>query len=143
MAVTSQYPLCPMSNFQASVRSSAMGRWKAAYLCRSSTIFRPISSCFRYLEVDLLKNALNNGRHTNYVNLINLQHPVPGIKDLTAEVEFYSSVPAERASPNIYTADFALEYLVSPRLQIDAGINVGLNKAAPKLQAYTGISYRF
>lgn len=94
-------------------------------------------------EVDVLKNANNNGRHTNYVNLINLQHPVPGVKDLTAEVEFYSSVAAERASPNIYTADFALEYLVNSHLQLDGGLNVGLNKAAPKLQAYTGISYRF
>ena len=57
-------------------------------------------------EFDALKNAANNGRHANFVNLINLSHPVPGIKDLTAEVEFFSSVSAERLSPDIYTGGF-------------------------------------
>ena len=94
-------------------------------------------------EFDALKNAANNGRHANFVNLINLSHPVPGIKDLTAEVEFFSSVSAERLSPDIYTADFALAYLVNPKLQLDLGLNVGLNAAAPDLQVYSGISYRF
>ena len=94
-------------------------------------------------EFDVLKNAANNGRHANFVNLINLSHPVPGIKDLTASAEFFSSVSAERLSPDIYTADFALSYLVNPKLQLDIGLNVGLNRAAPNLQAYSGVSYRF
>ena len=94
-------------------------------------------------EFDVLKNAADNGRHANFVNLVNLTHPVPGIKDLTAAVEFYSSVSAERLSPDIYTADFALSYILTPKVQLDLGINVGLNRAAPNLQAYSGISYRF
>ena len=94
-------------------------------------------------EFDALKNAANSGRHANFVNLVNLAHPVPGIKDLTAAVEFFSSVSAERQSPDIYTADFALSYMVTKTLQLDGGINVGLNRAAPNLVAYTGISYRF
>ena len=94
-------------------------------------------------EFDVLKNAADNGRHANFVNLVNLTHPVPGIKDLTAAVEFYSSVSAERLSPDIYTVDFALSYILTPKVQLDLGINVGLNRAAPNLQAYSGISYRF
>jgi hypothetical protein len=94
-------------------------------------------------EFDLLKNAATTARHANFVNIVNVVHPVPGIKDLTAAVEFYSSVSAERLSPDIYTADFALSYMVNPRLQLDAGVNIGLNRAAPNLQAYTGIAYRF
>ncbi len=94
-------------------------------------------------EFDVFKNALNSGRHANFSNLINLSHPVPGIKDLTFAAEFFASVSAERASPDIYTADFALSYLVNPQLQLDLGTNVGLNKEAPDVQVYTGISYRF
>ncbi len=94
-------------------------------------------------EFDALKNANNSGRHANFTNLVNISHPVPGIKNLTAFAEVFASVPAERASPNVYTADFALAYLVNPSLQLDAGTNVGLNRAAPDIQVYTGISVRY
>ena len=94
-------------------------------------------------EFDAFKNALNSGRHVNYANLVNLSHPVPGIKDLTVAAEFFASVSSERASPDIYTADFALTYLVNPQLQLDLGTNIGLNRDAPDIQVYTGVSYRF
>ena len=94
-------------------------------------------------EFDALKNANDSRRHANFVNLINLSHEVPGIKGLTAYAEFYSSISAEKASPDMYTADFAVSYLVSKQMQLDAGINFGLNRDAPKLQAYSGVSYRF
>ena len=94
-------------------------------------------------EFDALKNANNNGRHANFTNLINISHPVPGVKDLTILAEFYASVPDDRALPNIYTADFALAYLVAPQLQLDAGTNIGLNRAAPDVQVYAGVSTRF
>ena len=94
-------------------------------------------------EFDILKNANDNGRHANFTNLVNISHEVPGVKDLTFLAEFFASVPAERGLPNIYTADFALAYLVNPKLQLDIGTNVGLNRAAPDLQVYTGISVKF
>ena len=94
-------------------------------------------------EFDALKNAANSGRHANFVNLINISHAVPGITDLTVLAEFYSSVSAEKLSPDIYTADFALAYLVNPKLQLDVGVNIGLNQAAPAYQVYSGISFRF
>ena len=94
-------------------------------------------------EFDVLKNALNNGHHANFTNLINLSHPVPGIKDLTASAELYASVPAEEASPDIITADFALAYLVTPRVQLDLGTIIGINRAAPGIQLFTGISVKF
>ena len=94
-------------------------------------------------EFAVLKNATDNGRHATFTNLINLSHPVPGIKDLTVSAEFYASVSAERASPDIYTADFALAYLVTPRVQLDLGTIVGLNRAAPARQVFFGISVKF
>ena len=94
-------------------------------------------------EFDALKNISNNGRHANFTNLVNLSHPVPGIKDLTAFAEFFASVPAERSLPNIYTADFALAYAITKNLEIDLGTNIGLNRAAPNLQIYSGGTVRF
>ncbi len=94
-------------------------------------------------ELDALRNSDNPGTHVAFTNIVNLTHPVPGIKDLTATVEFYSSVLTERHTPDIYTFDTALAYLVQPDLQLDIGANIGLNRGAPDYQIYSGVAHRF
>jgi hypothetical protein len=42
-----------------------------------------------------------------------------------------------------YSADVSLAYLVNKNLQLDAGANFGLNREAPDLELYTGVSVRF
>ena len=92
-------------------------------------------------EIDILKNGANNGKHANFVNLVNLSHAIYG--DLTGSVELASQVTGDRGSTNAYTADFALSYALTPTLQLDAAAYVGLNRDAPRLTLYTGISRRF
>jgi hypothetical protein len=94
-------------------------------------------------EVDALKNANDNGRHANFLNLVNLNHPVPGIKNLSAAIEFFSSVGTDPNTPPIYTLYTALIYLLTPNVQLDGGVDFGLNKAAPNLQVFMGLSQRF
>ena len=94
-------------------------------------------------ELDVLKNANDSGRHPNFVNLINLNHPVPGIKNLSASIEFFSSIGTDVNTPPIYTLDTALIYAVTDNVQLDCGVDFGLNKAAPNLQVFTGLSQRF
>jgi len=94
-------------------------------------------------EVDALKNANDNGRHANFVDLINLNHAVPGIKNLSAAIEFYSSIGTDPNTPPIYTLDTALIYLLTPNVQLDAGADFGLNRAAPTVQVFLGLSQRF
>ena len=94
-------------------------------------------------ELDALRNSDNPGTHVAFTNIVNLTHPVPGIKDLTATVEFYSSVLTERHTPDVYTFDTALAYLVQPDLQLDVGANIGLNRGAPDYQVYSGVAHRF
>ena len=94
-------------------------------------------------EVDVLKNANDSGRHPNFINLINLNHPVPGIKNLSASIEFFSSVGTDVNTPPIYTLDTALIYAITDNVQLDCGVDFGLNKAAPNLQVFTGLSQRF
>ena len=94
-------------------------------------------------ELDALRNGDNPRTHVAFTNIVNVSHPVPGIKDLTATVEFYSSVITERHTPDIYTFDTALAYLVEPDLQLDIGANIGLNRGAPDYQIYSGVAHRF
>ena len=93
-------------------------------------------------EVDFLENTSLNGVHTNYQNLINFSHSL-FIDSLTGYVEFWSDVNNDVATPNQYTLDFATSWTVRDNLQLDAGVNIGLNKAANDLQPYFGISQRF
>ena len=94
-------------------------------------------------EVDALKGGNDSQRHANFVNIAALSHAVPGLKNLTATAEFYSSVSTDHYTPTFYTADFALAYLIKPSTQLDLGTNIGLNRDAPDLQLYAGISQRF
>ena len=94
-------------------------------------------------EIDALKDANDNGRHPNFVNLVNITHPVPGIKNLSAALEFFSSVGTDANVPAVYTFDTALIYLLTPNVQLDGGADFGLNRAAPTVQVFMGLSQRF
>jgi hypothetical protein len=92
-------------------------------------------------ELDALKNGANNGKHANYVNLVNVSHSIFG--DLSGSVELASQIAADVHSTNAYTADLALSYALTPTLQLDAASYIGLNRDAPRLTLYSGISQRF
>jgi hypothetical protein len=95
-------------------------------------------------EVDFLENADLTGMHNNYQNLINFSHAIGDARNgLTGYVEFYSDVNTDTGLQPYYTGDFALAWLVADNLQLDIGTNIGLNKQAPDLQTYIGISQRF
>ena len=93
-------------------------------------------------EVDALKDDQNH-REANFVNLIGVAHPIPGIEGANAIVELFSSVGADRATPPIYTFDLGANFRLDKHTFLDVGLNLGLNNAAPKVQIYTGISVRF
>jgi len=94
-------------------------------------------------EVDALKNADDGRRYPNFVNLIGVSHPVPGIEGANAMVELFSSAGTDPATPPIYTFDLGANYRLDQHTILDLGLNLGLNRAAPKLQVYSGISVRF
>lgn len=92
-------------------------------------------------EFDALKNAANNGHHASFSQILSLSRPI--VEGLTGYVEFFSGESAESGAKNIYTFDTAVAYVIAPNLQFDIGTNIGLNKAAPDIQAYAGVSKRF
>lgn len=93
-------------------------------------------------ELDILDNSAQNGYHKNFQNLINLSHPL-FTDALTGYVEFWSDVNNDQSAATQYTADFALSWTIRDNFQLDAGVNLGLNKAANDAQLYLGISQRF
>jgi hypothetical protein len=93
-------------------------------------------------EFELLKDANDNGLHGDYSFIVNVNRPI-FFKTVTAALELASDYSSD---PNIgprYTLDPSLQWLVLPALQLDMGVYIGLNKAAPDYQAYTGISFRY
>ena len=92
-------------------------------------------------EVDVLRNAADSGHHFNFTQLANISHPVGDKVNVYAEV--YSMLGTDHRTPPVYTFDAAATYAVTDTLQLDVGANVGLNRAAPNLQIYTGIGQRF
>jgi hypothetical protein len=93
-------------------------------------------------EVDLLKNSTDNARHTNFINLVTVSHEL--VKDVTLYVEGwsdYNNDPVVKTTQ--YSFDLAVAWLVRRNLQLDAGIDFGLNSSTPKVQVFAGISQRF
>jgi hypothetical protein len=93
-------------------------------------------------ELDALKDSADDGRHANYVDLVNLSHQI--VKDVTLYVELWSDFnndPTQKTKQ--YSFDTALAWTVCPNLQLDVGANAGLNSQTPALQVFAGISQRF
>jgi hypothetical protein len=92
-------------------------------------------------QFDAQKDAGGNGTHAHFSQLVNLNRPI--VENLTGYVELYADESASRGVGTFYTLDFGLAWVIAPDLQLDLGTYVGLNKAAPDLQAYFGIARRF
>ena len=92
-------------------------------------------------ELDVLKNANDNGVHGNAAGALNVGFPLA--ERVAGFVEVYGSAGVDAAIQPVYTADFGLSYAVTPTLALDAGTNIGLNRNAPNLMVYAGIAKRF
>lgn len=93
-------------------------------------------------EVDAIKDSTGEGRHLNTVQLINVGYSLP--HDVTVYGELwgdwnYDPVRTVRQ----YSADTAVAWGLTKYLQLDAGLNFGLNRYTPGVQAYFGVSQKF
>jgi hypothetical protein len=94
-------------------------------------------------EADRLENEDGGGRHWAGSETLGLNHPLGG--GFTGAAELWAERdldPGGHASQ--YSADFALSWVPrSGRLQLDGGVNLGLNHETPDLQLYMGLSRLF
>ena len=86
--------------------------------------------------------SMGEGNHVELANLINLSHPVG--KKATVYAELWTKQSFEpRMNEQQYSADFAASYQLTKTFEVDASAYLGLNRATPGLQIYTGVSTRF
>ncbi|MEO5802009.1 MAG: transporter, partial [Verrucomicrobiota bacterium] len=92
-------------------------------------------------EFDFNKDESGGGHHAEFINSITFSHQIVG--DLAGYAEFFSSVSAESDSDWIGTIDVGLVYALTENIQLDAGMNFGITRAADDFNPFAGITIRF
>ena len=92
-------------------------------------------------EFDAFKDANGDGHHFNTSQTLEVGYALPG--DLTLNAEVWGDWNDDPAvAPTQYSLDFAAAKLLTKTLQVDGGVNIGLNRATPDLQLYAGLATR-
>jgi hypothetical protein len=81
------------------------------------------------------------GSHFDYLNSISLGHPIT--KKLSTYIEFATDTSTAAHSSWIGTVDTALVYQPVNNWQLDAGVNIGVTKAANDLFTFVGAAWRY
>lgn len=92
-------------------------------------------------EFDFNLDSSGRGYHTEFINTITLSHDIAG--DLAGYAEFFSSASTEDESEWIGTVDLGLTYGITDDIQLDAGVNIGVTRAAEDINPFVGASWRF
>lgn len=93
------------------------------------------------LEVDVVRNSMGGGTHLARLGAAGVSHafgPTTVGAELWGEVDHDPSGRVREIS-----ADLTAAYAVGPNAQLDAGVNLGLNRATPDVEVYAGIARRF
>jgi len=116
-------------------------QWEGGIIAPINTVLPGGVSLTFGPQLDILSEADGSGRRLGVTNLVNLSK---SIGKATFYGEFWSFNDfAEEAGADQRSVDFAMAYLLAPRLQFDLGANIGLNANTPDLQIYAGVSHRF
>ncbi|MFN2477472.1 MAG: transporter [Chthoniobacterales bacterium] len=91
--------------------------------------------------VSFVQNENSSDYHEEFVNSITVGHGIIG--KLSGYAEFFSSLSTERDAEWIGTFDFGFTYALTPNVQLDAGMNVGLTRSADDLNPFVGFSIRY
>lgn len=92
-------------------------------------------------EVDSVRNENNSSYHAEFINSVTVGHAIEG--ELSGYVEFFTAVSTERDGEWVGTFDFGFTYGLTPNIQLDAGMNVGLTRSADDLNPFVGVSVRY
>ena len=92
-------------------------------------------------EADLMKNEADANYHTELVSSITFGRDIMG--DLSAYVELWSLASSESGAEWLATFDIGVNYLLTPDLKFDAGINIGLTPATDDFNPFLGVTYRY
>jgi hypothetical protein len=93
-------------------------------------------------EVDVYPNSAGAGQHFNASEVVTLAFNLP--RNLTLYTELWADWNLDPARTIRHdSADVALAFGLTDYLQVDGGVNRGLNAATPRTQGYLGLSEKF
>lgn len=91
--------------------------------------------------VDVVRKAADNGHVADYSQTIVLGHDIVG--PLAGFVEFFSVFPGDAGADWFGTVNAGLTYGVNDNVQLDVAVFVGVNRVAPDVLVFSGITWRF
>jgi hypothetical protein len=93
-------------------------------------------------EADASPNSVGGGQHLNTSGVFTVAFNLP--RNLTLYTEFWADWNLDPARTiRQRSADLALACSLTDYLQVDGGVNRGLNAATPQVQGYLGLSQKF
>lgn len=101
----------------------------------------PVWSLSLTPELDVVRDDEGGGRHLQHSQVVSVTRTVAKTWVLFADI--YGQWDFERHGPTQTTLDFAVAKILHHDLQLDAGVNLGLNRATPGATTYVGVSQRF
>ena len=138
-----QLALSPTVKIPTAKHSIGNGKWEGALLVPMQySIPKTPLALSMTPEIDWTADADGHGHHATGVNVVNLGWQATDKLNLSGEIwgqwDWDPAGTTKQAS-----ADGAVAYLVNPSLQLDAGFNIGLNRATPDIDVYAGIAKQF
>ena len=93
------------------------------------------------VEVDQARNSAANGYHQEFIYSITIGHDIA--RNFDGYVELFSNVSNEAHSAWVVSVDCGVGYRITPNVQLDAGVNIGLTEAADDFNPFIGLSLRY
>ena len=91
-------------------------------------------------EVDIVKNQADTGKTFNYSEDVSLSR---SFGKVSVSLEGFAQSATDPNFKALYTADIGVGYAVTPVVVLSFGTYFGLDRYAPKIEAYTGFGFRF
>lgn len=92
-------------------------------------------------EFDVVRDADDDGYDLVLVQTATLSRPIAG--DLGGYVEFFAAVNPKESAQWVGTVDVGFTYAISPNVQLDGGVNIGVTRAAEDWNPFVGLTVRF
>jgi hypothetical protein len=134
--------LMPLLKAPTAARAVGNGAWEGGVLLPLVAKLSERWSLNLSPELDALANATGGGHHLNTAQLVNLGRTLP--HDVTLSIELWADWDRDPAGASRQASfDLGAAWLLGPDLQLDGGVNLGLNRLTPGMRAYVGLSERF
>ena len=93
------------------------------------------------VEVDQARNSAADGYHQEFIYSITIGHDIA--RNFDGYLELFSNVSNEAHSAWVVSVDCGVGYRITPNVQLDAGVNIGLTDAADDFNPFIGLSMRY